>query len=199
MIRLEDAEMAEVYAPTEITDLPSMVIVARTAGSPESLAQSAASIARNIDASVIPQIQMLRSVFRQKLEPAEKGALAISILGFVAQLLACLGILGVVAYAVSQRTREIGIRMALGARPAHVLGIVLRQFTTPVTIGLLAGIGCAAGLSQILRRVLYGISNLDPIAYLTAIGLFAVTVGLASVLPARRALRINPTRALRCD
>jgi ABC-type antimicrobial peptide transport system permease subunit len=103
----------------------------------------------------------------------------------------------VVAYAVSQRTREIGIRMALGARPAHILAVVLRQFSRPVAAGLLLGVGAAAALSGLLRGQLYGISNLDPAAYLAAIGVFAVTVVGAALWPARRALRVDPMRALR--
>lgn len=128
-----------------------------------------------------------------------KGALVISVLGSVAHLLACLGIVGLVAYAVSQRTKEIGIRMALGAKRAHVLSLVLRQFSRPVVAGLLVGVAAAAALSQLLRGVLYGISHLDPLAYLAAIGIFVLTVALAALLPARRALRVNPMRALRYD
>ena len=91
-------------------------------------------------------------------------------LGISALLLACLGIVGLVAYSVSQRTKEIGIRMALGATGSHVLSVVLRQLSRPVVAGLLLGIAGAAGLSQVLRRELYGVSNLDPLAYGAAIG-----------------------------
>jgi len=124
---------------------------------------------------------------------------SVSLLGFVALLLACLGIVGMVAYAVSQRTKEIGIRMALGARPASVLAAVLSQFSRSVAAGLLIGIGMAALLSQLLRRQLYGVSNLDPYTYLIVIVMFIVTVAFAAFWPARRALRIDPMRALRQD
>jgi ABC-type antimicrobial peptide transport system permease subunit len=103
----------------------------------------------------------------------------------------------VVAYAVSQRTREIGIRMALGARPSHILAVVLRQFSRPLVAGLLAGVAGAAALSGLLRGQLYGIGNLDPMAYLGAIAVFATTVVLAALWPARRALKVDPMRALR--
>jgi ABC-type antimicrobial peptide transport system permease subunit len=121
------------------------------------------------------------------------------VLGLVALLLACAGIVGLVGYAVSQRTKEIGIRMALGAKPAQVLSVVLRQFSLPVAAGLLAGVGGAAALSKMLRMLLYGIGNLDPIAYLGAIAVFAVTAAVAALLPARRALRVDPMRALRYE
>ena len=81
----------------------------------------------------------------------------------------------------------------------HVLLLVLRQFSRPVTVGLVLGLAGAAALSQILRQQLYGVSSLDPAAYLAATGIFVVTVALAALLPARRALRIDPVKALRCD
>ena len=87
--------------------------------------------------------------------------------------------------------------MALGAAPTHVISVVLRQFAGPITAGLLVGVGGAAALSQLLRRQLYGIGGLDPVAYLSAIGLFVATVALAALLPARRALRVDPMLALR--
>jgi ABC-type antimicrobial peptide transport system permease subunit len=100
---------------------------------------------------------------------------------------------------VSQRIKEIGIRIALGAARGHVLLLVLRQFSRPVLAGSLVGMAGAAALSQFLRRQLYGISSLDPAAYLAAIGIFVITVAVAALVPARRALRIDPVKALRCD
>jgi ABC-type antimicrobial peptide transport system permease subunit len=97
----------------------------------------------------------------------------------------------VVAYAVLQRTREIGIRMALGARPAHILAVALRQFSRPLAAGRLVGVGGAAALSGLLRGQMYGLSDLDPAAHLGAIALFVLTVLGAAVWPARRALRVD--------
>jgi predicted permease len=199
LVKLEDSDSVEVYLPIEMSDLPSVFVLVKTSALPEDLARSAASTAKATDPSTFPEVQLLKSGFRRKLRSAEYSALAVSVLGFIAHLLACLGIVGVVAYAVSQRTKEIGIRMALGARPSHVLAVVLRQFSIPVVAGLVTGVGGAAALSQILRQQLYGISNLDPIAYLAAIGLFVVTVSLAALLPARLALRVDPMHALRYD
>jgi hypothetical protein len=199
LVKLEDSDSVEVYLPIEMSDLPSVFVLVKTSALPEDLTRSAASTAKATDPSTFPEVQLLKTGFRRKLRGAEYSALAVSVLGSIAHLLACLGIVGVVAYAVSQRTKEIGIRMALGARPSHVLAVVLRQFSLPVIAGLVVGIGGAAALSQILRQELYGISNLDPIAYLAAIGLFVVTAALAALLPARRALRVDPMRALRYD
>jgi predicted permease len=192
-----DPDSVELYDLPEPDALPAMVLLVKTSAPPESLVPVIASIAKSVDPQVLPEVELLKSSFRESLRQAEGSALVVSLLGLVAQLLACLGIVGVVAYAVSQRTREIGIRMALGAKPAHVVSIILRQFSRPVVIGLLLGVGAAAALSQILRRELYGISHLDPVTYFVVIGLFAGTVALAALLPARRALRVDPILALR--
>ena len=141
----------------------------------------------------------MKSAFQQKMQGPQYSALSVSLLAFVALLLACVGIVGLVAYSVSQRTREIGIRMALGASSSHVLTSVLRQFSLPVGGGLLAGVGAAAALSMILRRALFGVSSLDPAAYVAAIGVFALSAGIAALWPARRALKVDPLRALRSE
>jgi predicted permease len=199
LVSPEDSDAVEIYQLAAADILPSMVVLVKTAGPPEALVPFAASLAAAIGPKLVPEVQLMKSAFRGKLQTAEYSALAVGLLGLVALLLACAGIVGMVGYAVSQRSKEIGIRMALGARPSHVLAVVLRQFSLPVAAGLLAGIGGAAALSQILRQLLYGVGNLDPIAYLGAIGVFAVTVAVAALLPARRALRVDPMRALRYE
>ncbi len=197
LTRLEDSDSVEAYMPIEPGDPPSLHVLVKTAGRPEDLAARVASTARAIDLDVIPDIELVKSRFERKLKGAEYSALAVSLLGGIAHVLACLGIVGVVAYAVSQRTKEIGIRMALGATSAQVLSIVLRQFSRPVVAGMLIGGGAAVALSRTLRGYLYGLSNLDPVAYLATLSLFIVTIMLAALWPARRALRVDPLRALR--
>lgn len=199
LVALENSDAVELYQLADADDLPSMIVLVKTSGPPESLVPSMVSIANAIDPRVLPEVQLMKSLFRRKLRSAEYGALCVGVLGFVALLLACLGIVGLVAYAVSQRTKEIGIRMALGAKPFDILSAVLGQLLRPVVLGLLVGVAGAAALSHVLRRVLYGVSNLDPIAYLAAIGIFVITVALAALLPARRALRVDPMLALRCE
>jgi len=197
LVKIEDSDSVEIYLPLAQADLPGASVLVKTSGAPEDVARFAAATAKAVDPNTFPEVQLMKTGFRQKLRGGESSAMAVSVLGAIADLLACLGIVGMVAYAVSQRTREIGIRMALGARPAHILAIVLRQFSRPVPAGLLLGVGGAAALSGLLRGQLYGISNLDPTAYLAAIGVFAVTVVGAALWPARRALRVDPMRALR--
>jgi predicted permease len=197
LAKFGDSDSVQAYLPVEPGDQTALNILVRTAASPQDLARAAVAASRAVDAEAIPDVQLLSTAFRTRLEGAEYSAWAVSVLGFIAHLLACLGIAGVVAYAVSQRTKEIGIRMALGAQASHVLSVVLRQFSRPVVAGLIVGLAGAAALSQVLRGRLYGISNFDPATYLIAIVVFLVTVTIAAILPARRALRIDPLRALR--
>jgi predicted permease len=199
VMALEDPDAVEAYLAPEPADWAAMSELVKTSGSPEALAPSKATIARAVDPKVRPEIDLMRSGFNRRLESTRSSALAVSLLGLIALLLACLGIVGLVAYAVSQRTKEIGIRMALGAAPVRVLSLVLRQFSIPVVAGLSIGVLGAAALSQILRRQLFGISHLDPVAYSAAVILFVVTAACAALIPARRALGVNPLQALRHD
>jgi predicted permease len=199
LVALQDPDAVEAYYLAGDADLPSMVVLLRTAGPPEGLVPFVASVAKSIDPKVFPDVQLVKSSFSRRMEGAEYAAISVSVLGFVALLLACLGIVGLVAYSVSHRTKEIGIRMALGASSAQVLSVVVRQLALPILAGSLAGVTGAAALSQLLRRELYGISYLDPIAYLGAIGVFVAMIGVAALLPARRALRVDPLRSLRYE
>jgi predicted permease len=199
VVAMEDPDAVEIYFLSGVDQAPMMNVVVKTSASPERVGAAAVTIARGLDAAIFPDVLILKHAFKRKLQSAERGAVAVGLLGISALLLACLGIVGLVAYAVSQRTKEIGIRIALGASRSHVLIVVLRQFSRPVLAGLAAGIAGAATVSQLLRQGLYGISHLDPVAYLSAVGIFIVTVTIAALLPARRALRIDPLRALRFE
>ena len=117
--------------------------------------------------------------------------------GGLGTLLAAIGLYGVIAFSVARRTREIGVRMALGARPAGVMAMIMRQGFTIVAIGLGAGALLAAAAAFGLRQLLYGVQPLDPIAWATALSAMLVAAALANFVPARRAMRIDPMAALR--
>jgi predicted permease len=197
--RLEDSDSVEAYMPIEPEDLSSLFVVVRAAVPPEGILQSVTSTARAIATDTFPEVELVKSGFERKLRSAQYSALTVTVLGSIAHLLACLGIVGLVAYTIAQRTKEIGIRMALGAEPLHVLSVVAGQFSPAVIAGMLLGAGAAAALSRVLRGMLYGISNLDPLAYLITLALFAGTLAVAALLPAARALRVDPLVALRHD
>jgi predicted permease len=198
-LALADPDAVEAYLPVEERDLVSVALLVRAERSVEESTPAVVSIARAADPAITPSVESLKSSHARRIESTGRSALAVAVLGSVALMLSCLGIVGVVAYGVSQRSKEIGIRMALGAKRAHVLAAILGQLATPVAVGLLGGVGGAAALSQVLRRELHGVSNLDPLVYAGAVALFAVTAALSALAPARRALRIDPLRALRHD
>ena len=197
LVQREDSAAVEAYYPLEVGNLPSVVVLVKTSAPPEGLRRALVATGKAISPDVAPYTQLLRISFSDRVKSLEDSAIVVSMLGGVALLIACLGIVGLVAYTVTQRTKEIGIRMALGANPAHVMSTVLRQFRVTVIAGLFAGVLGAAALSQLLQ--LYGVSHLDPLAYLAAVGLFCVVAAAAAMAPAKRALRIDPMRALRYD
>jgi predicted permease len=199
LVRVEDGELAQAYLFAEEADMAKMMLIVRASTALETVLPELPPAARAVEGSVIPEVQAMRTAYEKKLEGPRRGAVAVSALGLAALVLACGGIVGLVAFAVARRTREIGVRMALGARPVHVLGNVLGEFARPVLAGLVAGVAAAATLSQLLQRQLYGISHLDGMAYGGAIGVFVATAGIAALVPAWRALRVDPAQALRGD
>ena len=191
-----DDDAVELYWAAQPEDMPDMVVVVRTAGSTESLPTKAKAISESLDPKLFPEIRLLKVLYHDNVSAIEKVAMTVSLIGMVAVTMAGIGIIGLVAFTVSQRTKEIAIRIALGAKPSAVLTAVLRQFTWPVTLGLLAGTGIAAAASRLLRVALYGVSNLDPAGYVGAIGVLVVIVIIAALLPARRALRLDLAKTL---
>jgi len=199
MIAMSDGDTLETYHAAQLADMPNLVVVIKTAGAPEGLPPSIKSIVERLDPKLFPDIRVLKGSFKEQMSGVEKAVAMVSLLGMAAVMLAGLGIVGLVAYAVSQRMKEIAIRIALGAKKAQVLTALLRQFSWPVALGLVAGVGIAAGLSKILRKALYGMNNLDPASYAGAICVLVAIILLAAVLPARRALRLDVAKTLHCE
>ena len=193
---LANTDATEQYWPVDQTNMADMTLIVKMAGDPAAVAPAVKAISESIDPKLFPEIRQLRALYSDKVTDVERIAEVVSLIGCIAVLLAGVGIIGLVAFSVTQRTKEIAIRMALGARPATVLAAVLRQFTWPVLIGLLCGTGVAAAASRVLRRGLYGISNLDPASYAMALCVLILIVGLAALLPARRALRLDLAKTL---
>jgi predicted permease len=133
------------------------------------------------------------------LMPARVGAMLAAAFGGLGTLLAAIGLYGVIAFSVTRRTREIGVRMAIGAKPAAVLSMVMRQGLTIVLIGLAVGSLLAAAAATALRGILYGITPFDAVAWAMAMAAMAAAAALANFLPARRAMRVDPITALRIE
>jgi predicted permease len=196
---LSDDDATEQYWPAQQDDMPGMVVIARTAGEPDSLPPTVKSISESLDPKLFPEIRQLKLLYQDNVSGIEKTAIVVSLIGMVAVLVAGIGIIGLVAFTVSQRTKEIAIRIALGAKRSQVLAAVLQQFTCPVVLGLVTGTGVAAAATRILRKALYGINNLDPLSYVGAVGVLMMIVAVAALLPARRALHLNLAKALHYD
>ena len=127
------------------------------------------------------------------------AAAVASTVGLFGLLLASMGIYGTVSYIVVLRTREVGIRMALGAKKRDVLMLMLRESARPVVVGLIAGMCLAEGASYLLRGVLYGLHTVDSISFAGVSLVFLAIALLASYIPSRKAMRVDPMVALRYD
>ena len=157
------------------------------------------ALVARIDPNATTRVARLADNLDASLSPSRVGAALAGGLGALALLLATIGLAGVFAYVVEQRTREIGIRVALGARPADVVKIVLGSTSRATALGLVAGMLGALGAAHGLRSFLYGMSPLDPAVYGLVMLLLLTAALVASYLPARRALRVDPTVALRYE
>ncbi len=162
--------------------------------------------ARRLAAAIVAQDPALGALIRsyrwyidQALSTTVFAASIAGAIGILALVLAAVGMFGVFSYWVRQRQHDIGIRLALGATPARVLRLVMRASAKAVGWGLLVGVAAAVGAAQLLRRSLYGLSPLDPLSFVTAVGILAVTALLATVVPAWRAVRVNPLESLHAD
>jgi predicted lysophospholipase L1 biosynthesis ABC-type transport system permease subunit len=196
-LRTEDT--LGVYFPPTSKDRAPSTLVARVTGRPARYLGTFAGAAKALDSRLVPDVHPLDGELDRAISDSLKLVAAVGSLGTLATLLAAIGLAGLTAYTVGQRTREIGVRIALGARRMQVVQAVLAPMARPVTMGFAGGMLGAAGMSSALRREIFGLHPLDPLAYLMAIGLFLVVMALASAAPARRAVRVNPADALRHD
>ena len=196
---LSDDDAVEQYWAAQPADMPDMVVIVRSTGEAGSIAPAAKSIAATLDSTVFPEIRQLKVLYRENVRQIESVAAIVSLVGLVAVSLAAIGLLGLVAFVVTQRTKEIAIRMALGARPVAILTAVLLQFRWPLVVGLATGTTLAAFGSKLLRVGLYGVSNLDPISYAAALTVLALIAAVSMLLPAARTLRLNVAATLHQD
>jgi len=177
----------------------NLFVVVRTSSTPASVYSAAREIAHELAPDAPPIFNTISQVFSTSLSTQHFNLILIGAFAGTALLLAMAGIYGVMAYTVEQRTREFGVRMALGAQPADVLGLVLRQGIITIGIGVVAGIFGAIGLTRLMQSMLYHTSTTDPITFAGVGVLLTFVALLASYLPARRATRVDPVIALRYE
>jgi predicted permease len=147
----------------------------------------------------LASVETMQDLYRQSLARTSFTLVMLAIAGSMALALGIIGIYGVISYAVSQRTREIGIRLALGAQRSELRWMFVRSALLLTVVGVLIGLGTAAAVMQLMRSLLFGISPLDPFTYVTVPLILAISAALASYLPARRAAAVDPVEALRAE
>ena len=197
---LADAPYSQAYAPVAQEPGRSMYLTLRTTGDPTGLAAAVRRAVAELDPALpvydvrSMEDRLADDVARPRFTSALTTAFAL-----MALLLAAVGISGVVAYAVGQRTRELGVRQALGARPEDVVRLVVRQGMTPVVVGIAVGLVGAAAAARAIRGLLFGVGAADPVTYVGALAFLGTVALVATWLPARRALRVPPAVALVAD
>ena len=195
-IKVEANNVAELYVPLAATDFPDVFLVARARHSTDRLPPILREAA-TLDPRVIPTAHAMHEDFEKRmLGPRLTSAIAAGI-GVLTLALACLGIFGVVSYGVALRTKEIGIRMALGAQPPALLRAIVRQVLTPVGIGVVIGLLLAIPAGLALRSDPFYLESADPVAFIAALAVFGAAGAVAALWPAYQVLRRNPVHALR--
>jgi putative ABC transport system permease protein len=188
----------QVYFPYTQCEQDYEVLVVRTAGEPRALTPAVRRVIESIDPTVpVARINSYEDTIDNKFQTRRLGVLLITSFSLAALFLAGIGIYGVLAYSVSQRSREIGVRIALGAQSSNILGLVVSEGIKLAGIGLILGTAVAMILVRFINGTLYGVSGNDPVM----LGISVLVLGLVAIgaclLPAFRATRIDPITALR--
>jgi predicted permease len=187
------------YSALQNTSARGLFVV-RTRGDPSAIVPAIRDAVRSVDADLpVYSIETMNERVSSALSRRRFGAILLGVFGAAALLLAGIGVYGVMAYSVAQRTREVGIRMALGARAVDVLGMMLRQGLGIVLVGVIVGIAGATALSRVLTGLLYDVQPVDPVSFSIMAMVLVASAAVACYLPARRATRVEPSSALRAE
>jgi predicted permease len=196
---LRKIDESYLYLPLSQGRQWTRTLLVRTAGDPRSLLPAIGHEVRRLDANLPVIAAPLNTMI--SMDPyfvvSRIGGVLASIVGSLGLLLACMGVYGMVSYSVAQRTREIGIRMALGAEDIQVLGLVVREGFQPIAVGILVGIASSAAVSRLLAATLFGLGSMDAVSFAGVSLLLGGIALVATWLPARRATHVDPMIALR--
>jgi putative ABC transport system permease protein len=188
----------EIYLPYPQQPRPFMTLVVRAKGKPLPLAESIRKAVQSVDKDQpVSNVQTMDELIAKSATPERFRTLLLGLFAMLSVVLAAVGIYGVIAYSVSQRTHEIGVRVALGAQTSDVLRHVMWQGMTLASIGVAVGMGGAVGLTRFLSGLLYGVKPTDPLTFIVVSLLLTAVALLACYIPARRATKVDPMVALR--
>lgn len=198
---LNDKPFAEIFTPVgQGSYVEGTSFLARTAADPEitlpALRQAIWSVDKN---APVTDVKTMEQLVAQSAADQHFQAILLSSFGVLGLILAIVGIYGVISFSVTQRTQEIGVRMALGAQPANVLAMVIGEGMLLAMAGIVAGVAGALALGRVLQSLLFEVKPTDPTTFATVAVLLAIIALLACYIPARRAMRIDPMVALRYD
>jgi putative ABC transport system permease protein len=192
------APLAQLYVPLKQRVSRSARIVVRTAGDPLTLVSSIRAEVRALDPNLpVAELNPMTELVSTSMARPRFYTSLLTLFAAVALALAAIGIFGVLSYTVAQRSREISIRMALGAPSAGVVRMIVGRAMLLAVAGLGVGLLCAVGLGRLLRSQLFGVSVVDPVTLVAVVGVLAASAAVASWLPARRAASVDPASALR--
>jgi putative ABC transport system permease protein len=198
--KLSSETVPEVYVPWVQHPWSYVNIVVRTGGSPGALAQSVRRALVAVDpGQPLREVRSMDEVLDTASREQRMLMVLVGIFSGCAFAMAVVGLYGVVSYSVAQRTRELGVRVALGAGAGDIGAMVVRQAAMLSGIGIAVGIAAALGLTRLIESKLYQVSAMDPVSYIVSAGVFAAVAIAASLIPARRAARLNPVEALRAE
>jgi predicted permease len=188
------------YEPLSQTDSAQMTLLLRVDGDPAALAEPVRREIQslNLDNAVVT-IRTLEDQFREAAAPSRQRAIVLSVICGIGLLLSAFGLFGVMSYGVRRQVRELGVRMALGARPSDIGIMVLRQALRLVGTGLGIGLIAAFGATQVIKSALFGVSAHDPLTLCLVAGLLGGVGAAAVYLPARWAMRVDPMLSIRAD
>jgi predicted permease len=192
-------EPLEFYLPQSPSDALDSVLLVRVSGRSHDFVRPLQDAARALDTRLQPAVLVVSDAYDGEVRSTSHALAAIAILGSLAIVLSAIGLAGLAGYTVAQRTREIGLRIALGARATHVVRAILAPMSRAIALGFVCGALGGSAVARVLRSgmpAMAGINVFDPLAYLIAMAFFAAVVALSILAPGHRAIRINPSKAL---